>query len=199
MKSFVNNDTEYRFYEESNRYAKVTAGGKITRIGKAEYEAASAECAANVEQETEVVEVAAIEEIKAEIPEIENAEAELMANVKKEKAAKVKKENKPRRPKDIAHESNDVTLTAKQVDFIHHLPDTCFWDKGLDSCVWVDCICDDIGGQFAGKPMTVGAMISTLCEKKLGIRATGRCDGRKCISFELTDLGKRVARELGLK
>lgn len=92
----------------------------------------------------------------------------------------------------------DVSLTSKQVDFINHLPDTCFWEDGLDSVIWVDCLCDDIGGQFAGKPMTVGAMISTLCEKKLSIRATERRDGKKCTSFALTELGKKVAGELGL-
>lgn len=94
----------------------------------------------------------------------------------------------------------DVSLTAKQVDFIHHLPDTYFWEDGLDSVIWVDCLCDDIEGQFAGKPMTVGAMISTLCEKGLGTRATERKGprGGKATSFGLTELGKKVAAELGL-
>jgi hypothetical protein len=91
-----------------------------------------------------------------------------------------------------------MTLTSKQVDFFKHLPDTNFWEEGLNSVIWVDCLCDDIGGQFTGKPMTVGAMISTLCEKKLGVRATERRDGKKCTSFALTELGKKVAEELGL-
>lgn len=108
------------------------------------------------------------------------------------------KPSKPRKSKDVAHEAEGVTLTAKQVDFIKHLPDTCFWENGLDSCIWVDCLCDDIGGQFAGKPMTVGAMISTLCEKGLGSRGSEKRDGRKCTSFELTELGKKVAAGLGL-
>lgn len=85
-----------------------------------------------------------------------------------------------------------VTLTEKQVDFVKHLPDTCFWEDGLDSCIWVDCLCDDIGGQFAGKPMTVGAMVSTLCEKGLAVRSKNRVNGKKCTGFALTPLGKRV-------
>lgn len=110
---------------------------------------------------------------------------------------KAKKERKPRKSKDIAYTYSEngetvVTLTAKQVDFVKHLSDTCFWENGLESCVWVDCLCDDIGGQFAGKPMTVGAMISTLCEKGLGFRGKQKVNGRKCTSFELTDLGKKV-------
>lgn len=108
------------------------------------------------------------------------------------------KSSKSRKSKDVTHEAEGVTLTAKQVDFIKHLPDTCFWENGLDSCIWVDCLCDDIGGQFKGKPMTVGAMISTLCEKGLGSRCRENRDGRKCTSFELTELGKKVAAGLGL-
>lgn len=108
-------------------------------------------------------------------------------------------EDKPRKAKkskDVAFEYEGVTLTAKQADFICHLPDTCFWENGLDSCIWVDCLCDDIGGQFAGKPMTVGAMISTICEKGLGRRGVERRDGRKCTTFELTAKGKVIVSML---
>lgn len=116
-------------------------------------------------------------------------------------AAKVAKTApaKKRKPKDVAHEAGGVTLTAKQVDFIRHLPDTCFWEQGLDSCIWVDCLCDDIGGQFKGKPMTVGAMISTLCEKQLGERCRQKVNGRMATSFKLTELGQKIAAELGVE
>ena len=106
---------------------------------------------------------------------------------------------KKRKPKDVAHEAEGVTLTAKQVDFIRHLLDTCFWENGLDSCIWVDCLCDDIGGQFRDKPMTVGAMISTLCEKQLGVRCRQRVNGRMATSFKLTELGQKIAAELGVE
>lgn len=111
----------------------------------------------------------------------------------------MKKAAKPRKSKDIAHESNGVTLTAKQVDFIKHLPDTNFWEDGLDSALWCDVLADEIGGQFAGKPMTVGAMISTLREKELV--TVGRDLDRKGKPkfMQLTDLGKQVAKELGLE
>lgn len=129
--------------------------------------------------------------VKAEEPETEPE------TPKTEK--RTKRTNK-RPPKDSAFsgmftvngENFDISLTAKQVDFVKHLPDTCFWENGLDSEIWVDCLCDDIGGQFAGKPMTVGAMISTLCEKGLGFRAKQKVNGRKCTSFGLTDLGMKV-------
>lgn len=117
------------------------------------------------------------------------------------------KARKPRRSKDIAFETTialaddriaDVTLTAKQADFMRHLPDTHFWENGLDSCIWVDCLCDDIGGQFKNKPMTVGAMISTICEKGLGKRGRDESRKGKPTVFELTELGKAVAAELGV-
>lgn len=103
-----------------------------------------------------------------------------------------------RKSKDIAYEGHEVTLTAKQVDFIRHLPDTNFWENGLDSALWTDVLADEIGGQFAGKPMTVGAMISTICEKGLANRATDRVNGRRTTFMVLTELGKKVAAELGL-
>ena len=93
----------------------------------------------------------------------------------------------------------EVTLTEKQVDFFHHMQDTCFWENGLDSTLWIDVLCDEIGGQFENKPMTVGAIISTLREKNLLIVGVQRVNGRKAKFFELTDLGKKVAAELGLK
>lgn len=133
---------------------------------------------------------------------LEPADAELERNVRNEQK---KPARKPRKSKDIAYEGHGKTLTAKQVDFILHLSDTCFWENGLESTPWIDVLCDEIGGQFAGKPMTVGAMVSTLCEKGLGYRAvdsltdmvTGR--GRKATYFALTDLGKEIAKELGLE
>lgn len=114
-----------------------------------------------------------------------------------------KKAKKARRSKDVAFELKEngetvMTLTAKQVDFMKHLPDTCFWENGLDSAVWCDVLADEIGGQFAGKPMTVGAMISTLREK--GIVEVGRDLDRKGKPkfMALTDLGKQIATGMGL-
>lgn len=134
---------------------------------------------------------------------LEPADAELERNIRKEQKSKTsdggkKKTSKPRRSKDIAYEANGLTLTAKQVDFIKHLPDTDYWENGLDSCIWTDILCDQIGGQFADKPMTVGAMISTLCEKGLGVRGKEKMNGRKATFFELTEMGKKVAGDLGL-
>lgn len=124
------------------------------------------------------------------------------------KAEAKEKAKKTRKSKDIAHEHKDgevtITLTAKQVDFVLHLSDSCFWERGLDSILWCDVLVDEIGGQFEGKPMTIGAMISTLCEKGLGIRTKDRLTdqttgkSRKSTTFQLTEKGKEIAKELGL-
>lgn len=112
---------------------------------------------------------------------------------------KEKKQAKPRRSKDIAYEGHGVTLTAKQVDFINHMPDTCFYEHGLDSLLWCDVLAEEIGGQFADKPMTVGAMISTLREKSVIFvaRDIEREGKPKYIGF--TELGKNIAKDLGLE
>lgn len=116
------------------------------------------------------------------------------AIIKGEKTKKARK----RTPKDIAYKNEDlgVTLTAKQLDFCKHLPDTNFWEDGLDSNVWIDVLADEIGGMCAGKPMSVGAMVSTLREKNLVdvVRDDSRQGKPKCLS--LTDLGKKVFKDL---
>lgn len=168
--------------DATRKYCYATENGKKTRIGKVEFGKAEAEY-----------------ELAKDIAETEESTlTEEIEEIAKELAPKTKK---ARKSKNVFHTSVAVpglTLTAKQVSFILHLSDTCFWENGLDSCIWVDCLCDDITGEFAGKPMTVGAMISTLCEKGLGTRGANRRDGRKCTSFSLTELGKLVAAEVGL-
>lgn len=115
-----------------------------------------------------------------------------------------------RRPKDVAAEfettEGAVTLTAKQLDFLREVAKL-DEDDLLGSLVtgcWCDVLCDAIGGQFAGKPMTVGAMLSTLCEKGLGERSkeereTDKGRTERVTSFCLTDLGRQVWTAMGLR
>lgn len=138
----------------------------------------------------------------------EELEKRMTMQKKSDKAAEdavngKKKAKKVRKSKDIAFEHKEngetiLTLTAKQVDFLKHLPDTCFWENGLESWLWCDVLTDEIGGQFAGKPMTVGAMISTLREK--GIIEVGRDTTRqgKPKFMLLTEVGKEIATGMGI-
>lgn len=213
--SFTHDGITYRVNLETNRYSKVV-GSKTTRIGKAEFEAAQSEydlhCdAEELERYLQEQEESNTDEEIATIIEGMDADAEddsisaeeFIEKVQKvEKEKKVRKERKAKAAKKNAYHTSTVapgvTLTEKQVDFILHLSDSNFWENGLDSILWVDVLCDEIRGQFEGKPMTVGAMISTLCEKGLGSRGKDRVNGRKCTSFALTAMGKQVAAELGL-
>lgn len=114
--------------------------------------------------------------------------------------------HKARKSKDVAFDHEGVTLTAKQADFLREL-DAAGQDGVLgdaESGWWTDCITDGIGGQFAGKPMAVGAMISTLCEKGLGTRSkeqreTAKGHTKKVTSFCLTDKGREVWAAMGLR
>lgn len=174
--------------------------GERVRIKKADFEIARD--LYNAEQAEALSTDEAFEEALREAEESLAIEEALEA-VQEEKAQeKPKKTPRKRTPKNIGfrntYGNHEVILTEKQVDFIHHLPDTCYWERGLDSAIWIDCLCDEIGGQFADKPMTVGAMISTLCEKGIGSRCKQRVNGKKCTSFALTELGKLVAKDLGL-
>lgn len=207
----INNDILTTNDTGSHCYLK-PHDSNMRRISKAEYNRI-------VEEDKQVREQAAFDEtVRNELKKvldddfIENAirdtEESMETEAVREAAENAQGQEKPKRkptkriPKSVGHRKTygetEVILTEKQVDFIRHLPDTCFWEHGLDSAIWVDCLCDDIGGQFRGKPMTVGAMISTLCEKNLGTRGKERVNGRKCTSFALTELGKMVAKDLGL-
>lgn len=214
MAAYTFNLGNETYIDNGNGYYFIEKEGKKHRISKATYE--EAYDASNFFDQTcfeSFEDLGAEDEIVRAESNMDNADEPTVINefgcvecrdctmTNKTKAPKVtekKEAKKPRKSKDIKFKSeeHDITLTAKQVDFIKHLPDTEFWE-GLDSQIWVDCLCDEIGGQFAAKPMTVGAMISTLCEKGLGSRATERRDGKKCTSFALTELGRKIVTELG--
>jgi hypothetical protein len=109
-----------------------------------------------------------------------------------------KKAKKPaKRSKDVAFRHQDITLTQKQVDFIHAAQQTSFYEHGVESTLWIDVLTDEIGGEFAGKPMTVGAMISTLKEKELVFVAVEKVNGKKSKYFGFTELGQQILEELG--
>ena len=186
-------------------YYKKTAEGQ-KRIPKSEWEIAFEQYLQtgqdNADSDAWEAEANAELEARKEAEDRKDRETEAAFNGHKtlqEHWDECKAKRKPRRSKDIAHESNGVTLTAKQVDFIKHIPDTNFYEHGLDSMPWCDVLADEIGGQFAGKPMTVGAMISTLREKNLIYVGVDRINGKKAKYFGFTELGKKVATELGLQ
>lgn len=197
MTTFTLNGTVYTTNEKGNYFYKST-GSKdkkgndlMMRIGKHVFEKAFDEYTKNVHDQGSAWEEADTEyEARKDVENKKDAETEKNFN---------KKASKPRKSKDIAHESNGITLTAKQVDFFKHIPDTCFYENGLESTMWCDVLADEIGGQFAGKPMTVGAMISTLREKNVIYVGQDKINGKKAKFFGFTEMGKVIASELGLE
>lgn len=179
--------TKYNRTVNGYLYKREQGADKWTRIGKAEWEQAFEEF---MQTKNDI----------ADVEEWGNEEAEAKKTREvKQKASDKQAEDKlngkkPRKSKDIAFESNGVTLTAKQVNFLKSLQGISFWDDGINSALWCDSIAMDINWN----PMSVGAMISTLREKDLIVvtRDDSRQGKPKFMTF--TDLGKEVATELGL-
>lgn len=114
----------------------------------------------------------------------------------------MKKSRKKNFALTIEFDGKEYGITEKQVDFMSHLKDTNFWEHGLDSTVWIPMLCDEIGGQFEGKPLSVGAMVSTLREKGLIVVGVDTVTGfgerpRKMKYLSLTDAGKAMTKAVG--
>lgn len=140
------------------------------------------------------------EAIERLVEEQDNAEIQ---RIQKEMTASKKKKSAPRTKKvqvggmEFAEDGVSVIITPRQVEFIRLLPTSNFWENGVDSALWIDCLCDDLEGKMA--PMTIGAMVSTLREKGLLVTGEEKRENRKVKFFQFTDTGKAVvAKVLGL-
>lgn len=201
--NFKHNGTETK---EPNRFYK-EVDGKNIRISADAYDEALG-LWLKQEQENAKIEEAkqAMESDLAAEQAFNKVEDDHLAEVGKQIAeqakakAKKAKAKKKRKSKDVAYRMVDeatgetrLTLTAKQVDFLHEASKTLAWE-GFDHPTCIDMMVDEIGGQFAGKPMTVGAMISTLREKGLITVGIETVNGRKAKIMGLTILGEAVAK-----
>lgn len=157
-----------KFVQTRPGYYYKRQDGKQTRISKADWEQAFDQYMANKQDE---------EPVEQEQP-------------------KQAKPRKARKSKDIAFEMDGVTLTAKQVKFIKLMPRDDFFENGLESSLWIDVFCDTVADEF--NSMAVGAMVSTLREKNLIYVVSDKINDRKCKWMAFTELGKQVAKELGL-
>jgi hypothetical protein len=177
--------------------------GKQVRIPKNEWEQVFAEytqtASDNADQDAWQAEADAEKQAREQKQANDDKQAE--KNMNKQAT---KKASKPRKSKDIAFEGTfeyaneefHITLTAKQVKFIKRMPEDDFYEHGLDSTLWIDVFCDTIADEF--NPMAVGAMVSTLREKKLLGVDVQKMNGKKCKYLFFTALGMQVAKELGL-
>lgn len=202
--TFEVNGTTYNSNEKGNRFYK-TIGTQKVRIGEAEWNEAFDAYTSNIEPP-------AVDEWEAEADAERQARYDKMAEdaLKAAEALNPKevvktanetiKKTKKKSKKNVAFTFEDadgiVTLTEKQVRFLTLLPNDDFYENGLDSSLWIDVLCDTLANEF--NPMALGAMVSTLREKYLISVGVQKVNGKKCKFFSFTELGKRVARELGL-
>ena len=210
--TFEVNGTKYNSNEKGNRFYK-TIGTQKVRISETEWNEAFDVYTSNIEPP-------AVDEWEAEADAERQARYDKMAedalraaealNPKEvvKTADETIKKTKKKSKKNVAFEGvfetgegetfkvNHVTLTEKQVRFIRLLPSDDFYENGLDSSLWIDVLCDTLADEF--NPMALGAMVSTLREKHLISVGVQKVNGKKCKFFGFTELGKRVASELGL-
>lgn len=190
--TFEINGTIYNSNEKGNRFYK-TIGTQKVRIGEAEWNEAFDAYTSNIEPP-------AVDEWEAEADAEKKAREDKVAADAKQAEEAVAKKTKKKSKKNVAFTFEDAdgitTLTEKQVKFIRLLPRDDFYERGLDSELWIDVLCDTLADEF--NPMALGAMVSTLREKHLISVGTQKVNGKKCKFFGFTELGKRVARELGL-
>lgn len=193
------------YMETEKGYCYKTENGKKVRIKLAELEEAFQDMCDRTDEQLDLyVENHGLDEdVDKWMQEIDDARAkaeqEQAASDKQAEDAvngKAKKVKKPRKSKDIAHESHGITLTKKQVAFIQAMPQDDFYEHGVDSALWIDVYTDTVADLFS--PMAVGAMVSTLREKDIISVTEDRVNGKKCKYMSFTALGKEIAKELGL-
>lgn len=204
--TFEVNGTKYNSNEKGNRFYKMIGTQKV-RISEAEWNKA-------FDAYISTIEPPAVDEWEAEADAERQARYDKMAedalraaealNPKEvvKTANETVKKTKKKSKKNVAFtfedaEEGTITLTEKQVKFIRLLPNDDFYEQGLDSHLWIDVLCDTLADEF--NPMALGAMVSTLREKHLIAVGAQKVNGKKCKFFGFTELGKRVARELGLE
>lgn len=209
---FNYNGRNYAQNEKGNRFYKQGDDGKYIRISQRAYEEVFTKF---LEKTTEKIELEddtniiaeygaemAQEEAKEDAEDTQNTEAPAPASDAKKTPKKAKKNTRKKKVQVGGFEFQEgeihLILTPKQLDFLRHLSDSTFWQNGAQSTLWIDILCDEITGQFEGKPMTVGAMVSTLREKGILAVALGRLENKKAKYVELTDLGQRVAILIGI-
>lgn len=199
--------TEGGYFYKSTGGVDKKGNPLMMRISKAVFEQAFDQYVeeARAEQETESWEKEADKDHEEQEKNQNKIKAESEKNDHEAEEHMNKKSSKKRAPRNkdlaakITFEGKEIGITEKQKDFMLHLPDTDFWEHGLDSCIWIDVLADEIGGQFAGKKMTVGAMVSTLREKGLVNVGREKVNGKCAKSMALTGAGKAMAEEIGLK
>jgi hypothetical protein len=95
----------------------------------------------------------------------------------------------------VALEKASVLLTPKQLEFMERLSECEEWeDQGVTAEFNASSYAEELSDTM--NPMSVGAVITTLREKKLLTTEKKRIGAIKCCVFKLTDLGLQVYSKL---
>ena len=190
--NFVINEIEYITNAAGTYFWKVE-NGKKTRISRSEYELAFEAYINSTEDDLEGLEELdeqeLVREAQREMAEASDRQAEEAINKPK------KTYKRSRAAKTLVIDGVEIGLTEKHLMLLHAMPKSGFWDNGLSSCIWTFALVDAVEGGMSA--MAVGAIISTLREKGIILVGIGATKKEKYI--ELTDFGKKVATELGIR
>lgn len=186
--NFVINGIEYTTNAVGTYFWKIE-NGKKTRISRSEYELAFEAYTDPIEDaELEFDEQELVREAQREMAEASDRQAEEAMNKPK------KTYKRSRAAKTLVIDGVEIGLTEKHLTLLHAMPKSGFWDNGLSSCIWTFALMDAVEGEMSA--MAMGAVISTLREKGIILVGIGATKKEKYIEF--TDLGKKVAAELGI-
>ena len=98
----------------------------------------------------------------------------------------------------VQTEHISVQLTSKQLEFIERLSENPDWEEfEMDGEYLSSQYAEELSGTM--NSMTVGAVITTLREKKLLVTTKKKIGAIKCSYFRLTELGKEVYEKLANK
>jgi hypothetical protein len=186
--NFAINEIEYITNAAGTYFWKVE-NGKKTRISRSEYELAFEAYTNPAEDDLEDLdEEALVREAQKEMAEVSDRQAEEAINKPKTRKPR------SRAAKTLVIDGVEIGLTEKHLMLLHAMPKSNFWDNGLDSCPWTFSVVDAVEGEMSA--MAAGAVISTLREKGIILVGVGATKKERWIEF--TDLGKKVAAELGI-
>lgn len=122
------------------------------------------------------------------------ARDQFLALRKSAKPAKPKPNPKPKHPKSVKYDSNDLSLTEKQVDFLKAL-NTVISQCNSKGGVSVSEFMEKTNSRFRNNPMAVGAMLTTLQHKN--VLATWKEESTNTRVIRIEKLGLDALKQIG--
>ena len=110
------------------------------------------------------------------------------------KSVKPKPNPKPKHPKSVKYDSNDLSLTEKQVDFLKAL-NTVISQCDSKGSISVSDFMEKTNSRFRNNPMAVGAMLTTLQHKN--VLTTWKEESASIRVIRIEKLGLDALKQIG--